>query len=78
MKILLISFLVLFILLFIYNKNNIENFENNYVINNLDNYWENGIENKNIGIVTQFTKEIYDYSKYSLQNLKYYCQKTKI
>jgi len=60
-----------------YNRNNIENFENNYVINNLNNYWDNGIENKNIGIVTQFTKEIYDYSKYSLQNLKYYCKKQR-
>jgi hypothetical protein len=82
----LIFFIIIFLLFIIHSKffyrNIKESFNNknfNYkecVISNLDKYWENNF-NSDIAFVTASTKEIYVYSKYSNQNLKYYCNKHK-
>jgi hypothetical protein len=72
----LIIFIVICYLIYLQKtKSRIENFGGKFSIHNLNKYWDNGIKNSNIGVVTQFTKEIYDYSKYSVKNLKYYCKK---
>ena len=59
-----------------------EHFENRIfkpekcIIKNLDKYWTNHY-NSDIAIVTAYTQEIYQYSKYSIENIKYYCAKQK-